>query len=548
MKEMTGIISMSLAGLVSTMVVPALSHAQNQTEDLSPLIQGQTPFTVTIEQIDWKSDPLGTVHSAAVGEFEGQAIIVGGMSAGMHGFACDAGENFPSTIFNHTIYMINVQNQTTDARLMTEKSTGLDADQIASMATTNTLYEEVDGKLLVVGGYGINAVGDYVTFDSLRVMNVSGVIGWVSGDGSLLADHVTFHDPPANTPSDLADDFFTVTGGIMLKNGDEYWMCLGQNFQGGYTDGGGCPATYDQVYTKSIRRFRLDVGDPDAEPEFIGATAEPPTWARRRDLNILPARVPGGEIGGVALAGVFTDFTGGYPGIWTVPIVINGDGTMSMDDPTDPSALRQGFNAYNSGRLTLWSESRQENWFVTFGGLGYQVLWNGELYPDPTIPYSNDVMAVRYRPESNEWSQHLLEATYPDIYSSTGELYFHGTESLTIPRVPISPEGLYDLDSITEPTVIAWIYGGILSTGQAIVTSGETFASNYLFKVIVEPVETCIGDLNKNGIVDGADLSMLLAYWGKVSQPKQIMADLNDDGIVNEKDLTILLNDWGPCQ
>ncbi|MFB0986566.1 MAG: dockerin type I domain-containing protein, partial [Phycisphaerales bacterium] len=100
----------------------------------------------------------------------------------------------------------------------------------------------------------------------------------------------------------------------------------------------------------------------------------------------------------------------------------------------------------------------------------------------------------------------------------------------------------------TEPTVIAWIYGGILSTGQAIVTSGETFASNYLFKVIVEPAETCIGDLDHNGIVDGADLAIVLAYWGKVTQPKRAIADLNDDGIVNAEDLAIMLGDWGPCQ
>ena len=522
--------------------------AQNQTGDLSPMIQGETPFNVTIEKVDWKSDPLGTVHSAAVGKYLNKGVIVGGMSAGMHDFTCDAGDNFPSTIFNHTIYMVDVVSQATDARLMTSESTGLDAEQIAAMASINTLYEEVDGKLLVVGGYGINASGDYVTFDSLRVLDLEGVIGWVSGDGTLLADHVSFHAPPANTPSDLADDFFTVTGGIMLKNGDDFWLCLGQNFQGGYTDGADCPPTYDQVYTKSIRRFQMNVGDPDAEPVFIGATADPPAWARRRDLNVLPARVPGGQVGAVALSGVFTDFTGGYPGIWTVPIVIDSDGAMSMDSPNDVNALRQGFNAYNSGRLTLWSESRQENWFLTFGGLGYQVMWNGELYPDPSIPYSNDVMAVRYAPESNEWSQHLLGATYPEIYSSTGELYFHGTESLTIPRVSTTPEGLYDLDSITQPTVVAWIYGGILSTGQAIVTSGETFASNYLFRVVIEPADRCIGDLNQDGVVNGADLSRLLAYWGKVDQKKQVIADLNDDAIVDGEDLTILLGDWGPCR
>ena len=58
--------------------------AQNQTGDLSPMIQGETPFNVTIEKVDWKSDPLGTVHSAAVGKYLNKGVIVGGMSTGMH--------------------------------------------------------------------------------------------------------------------------------------------------------------------------------------------------------------------------------------------------------------------------------------------------------------------------------------------------------------------------------------------------------------------------------------------------------------------------------
>ena len=77
----------------------------------------------------------------------------------------------------------------------------------------------------------------------------------------------------------------------------------------------------------------------------------------------------------VALGGVFTL----EDGVWTVPIVVGADGGMSMRDPDDPAALRQGFNVYESARLSLWSESRRENWFVSFGGLGYQVLADGEL-------------------------------------------------------------------------------------------------------------------------------------------------------------------------
>ncbi|MBM4105152.1 MAG: hypothetical protein FJ257_02430 [Phycisphaerae bacterium] len=49
------------------------------------------------------------------------------------------------------------------------------------------------------------------------------------------------------------------------------------------------------------------------------------------------------------------------------------------------------------------------------------------------------------------------------------------------------------------------------------------------------------GDLNGDGVVDGTDLSMLLAAWG-TSDP---VADLNDDGVVNGTDLSMLLGDWG---
>lgn len=535
----------SVAVLILVIAGGGIVHAQNQTEALSPMLDGGAPFEVSIEQVEWGGEQFGSVHSASVGRSGSKVILVGGMSAGMHDFSCDPDENFPSSTFNHMIYVLDVEARTFDARSMDDGGTGLTEEQIAEIATINTLYEEDGGKLLVVGGYGMNASGDYVTFDSLRVMDVDGVAGWVDGDGSLLSDHITFHGPPENTPSDLADDFFTVCGGIMLKVDGDYWLCLGQDFQGGYTDGD-CAPEYTQVYTKSIRRFRLNAQDPDASPEYISATADPPEWARRRDLNVLPARVPSGGVGGVALAGVFTDFAGGYPGIWTAPIVIENDGTMSMGDPADEGTLKQGFNCYNSGRLTLWSESRGENWFLILGGLGYQVLFKDHLIRDPTIPYSNGVLTVRYAPESGEWSQHLLDAAYPDIYSARGELYYHGTESLTIPMVGLH-QGIYLLDEITEPTTIALIYGGILSVGQAIVTSGDTYASNLLFKVIVTPVSVCPGDLNDDGRVDGADLGVLLAYWGPVKSPGGEAADLNHDGIVDGEDLTILLGDWGPC-
>ena len=56
----------------------------------------------------------------------------------------------------------------------------------------------------------------------------------------------------------------------------------------------------------------------------------------------------------------------------------------------------------------------------------------------------------------------------------------------------------------------------------------------------------CIADLLVDGQVNGADLGVLLAFWGPVNTalPK---ADINKDGFVNGADLGYLLGAWGPC-
>lgn len=50
-----------------------------------------------------------------------------------------------------------------------------------------------------------------------------------------------------------------------------------------------------------------------------------------------------------------------------------------------------------------------------------------------------------------------------------------------------------------------------------------------------------LGDIDDDGLVDGADLSALLGSWGSVSPE----SDLNGDGIVDGGDLTLLLGNWG---
>jgi hypothetical protein len=58
------------------------------------------------------------------------------------------------------------------------------------------------------------------------------------------------------------------------------------------------------------------------------------------------------------------------------------------------------------------------------------------------------------------------------------------------------------------------------------------------------PSIPCPADLNRDGVVGGADLTIMFGAWGAcVDCP----SDLNGDGVTNGADLTIMFGAWGPC-
>ncbi|MGA1017379.1 MAG: endonuclease/exonuclease/phosphatase family protein [Phycisphaerales bacterium] len=69
---------------------------------------------------------------------------------------------------------------------------------------------------------------------------------------------------------------------------------------------------------------------------------------------------------------------------------------------------------------------------------------------------------------------------------------------------------------------------------------GETFAALSVSLTLIPEIDTLVGDLDGNGLVNGADLSILLGNWGS----KGGVADLDGNGLVNGADLSILLGHW----
>jgi formylglycine-generating enzyme required for sulfatase activity len=58
------------------------------------------------------------------------------------------------------------------------------------------------------------------------------------------------------------------------------------------------------------------------------------------------------------------------------------------------------------------------------------------------------------------------------------------------------------------------------------------------------PAQSCAGDLDGNGVINGADLGQLVAAWGPC---ESCAADLNANGVVDGADLGVQLGNWGEC-
>ena len=70
--------------------------------------------------------------------------------------------------------------------------------------------------------------------------------------------------------------------------------------------------------------------------------------------------------------------------------------------------------------------------------------------------------------------------------------------------------------------------------GQAVFSNAATLSVKYV---------PMLGDINDDGIVDSADLSLLLIDYGQTGE--SLPTDLNGDGMVDSGDLNLLLLYYG---
>ncbi len=457
-------------GVLTFMLAGSSLAADNQTSTVSTIgSQDSLPFTISIDTASFNL-PTG-IHSGVVARWDGKWLFLAGRTNGMHGFASDP---FPPSMQNTTAILVDYDSQMVYTRDLDDPSSGLTQDQIDTLSVTSPQYFQRGKTLYITGGYGVEtSSGEFGTKPVLTAVDVPNFIDWVM--------EVPNADPAAASVRQTTNSWVQVTGGYMtaLDNHLQGLLIFGQNFTGVYT-----PSSNGD-YTQQVRRFQIIDNGVDLYVQQRDSEA-PNASYRRRDLNIVPI-MKQKQQAYVALSGVFTLTTG----IWTVPVEIERDGSTFMADPNDMDTFKQGMNNYASANATLYSPSEDANYTILLGGITFGYFDGNMFETDSGFPFTNQITTVK-RNGNGEYAQFFMDEQYPVILSTGSNpgnelLFGAGAFFVKAEDMPLYPNGVINLDKITEPTVIGYIVGGIMSTVPNTSSQSDSTASPYIFPVTVVP-------------------------------------------------------------
>ncbi|MCA9284146.1 MAG: hypothetical protein KDA22_02955 [Phycisphaerales bacterium] len=179
------------------------------------------------------------------------------------------------------------------------------------------------------------------------------------------------------------------------------------------------------------------------------------------------------------------------------------------------------------------------------------VSWSIGTWYDATIAPDGagtfDIVSLTPVPSSN-----LGGGPEGFIYVPTGSPLFD-VPSMLVSEYSAGNVAAYEVDANGDP-IVATRQNFVTGLSGAEGATIDPVTGDFLFstfgggsRVIVvtgfaTPPPPCIADLDGNGVVNGADLGLLLGNWGGAG-----LGDLNDSGSVDGADLGILLAAWGPC-
>lgn len=239
-------------------------------------------------------------------------------------------------------------------------------------------------------------------------------------------------------------------------------------------------------------------------------------------------------------------------------LVIRG----AVDASGLPTTVLDGQNAtYHVNALHLTAETTIENLVLTNGrstqnGAIYMFGCNGTTFRNCLVRDNQRGAIGLMGSNVTMIGCEIVDNAAGPGASAGGGIYVSGTISLIDCLVSgnaasFSGGGIYVPHGSVVNLTQTRICGNMAPNGAQIGQSGNGVANDLGGACVMASCEDCptappcSADLNMDGVVNGADLGIQLAWWGACKGGCD--ADLNTDGVVDGADLAMLLSDWGVC-
>ena len=260
--------------------------------------------------------------------------------------------------------------------------------------------------------------------------------------------------------------------------GNQAFLVLGQDFQGNYFS-----ATATQTYTDEIQSFQINYNGavPNSLTISNYQAQNDQVNFRRRDYT-LGDIVQAGQLalqvyGGVFTAGSpLTDTTSGQG--YQNSIVVNGIGNTTVGQ------YQQYFSQYSAPDIGLYDSTTQSMYTIFLGGISlydYDFA-TGALTSNAGLPFVDDVTTLEQTANGDQ--EYEMPDQLPGLYGAEASFF-------ASPGLPEYSNGVIQLDSLSQPTTLGYMFGGILSqVGNTTNPGAQTASTNALFRIVLVPTQS----------------------------------------------------------
>ena len=419
--------------------------------------QHHFPYTVHVEPINISDLP--GLHSYAVAQYDDKWLFIGGRTDGLH--ARQPFNAFPETLNNTDIYVVDPQADSVWSSNLNVLPTSIREQ----LQTTNMNFYQDGDTLYYLGGYAYSAsANNHITFPNLTSIQVSGLVNAIING-----------DPISPFFKQITNQNFAITGGQMGKIGNTFIVVGGHRFDGRYNPMGN--PTYTQAYTNQVRRFNINNSGSQLSISNYTTNTDP-VHLRRRDYNLLPQKLPGGDFGYTISAGVFQP-QADLPFLY--PVDINDSGYVPHTN------FNQYLSHYHGAKVAMYDSAEGVNHALFFGGISqYYPDANGQLIQDNAVPFVRTISLLSRFPDGR-FEEYALPDKMPELQGASSEFIFNKDLPHHWSKIVL----LNDIQ--TDTIVLGHVFGGIHAVSRNPFSQNQTnttSADNTLFKVYLVKDQT----------------------------------------------------------